>query len=91
MEADFEAVFRTRTRDEWGETFASTDACVTPVLSMAEAPASPHNNARDTFVTLGGVTQPAPSPRLTGTVPAITAGTEATIADLIRAWAQPRY
>lgn len=62
MEADFEAVFRTRTRDEWGDIFASTDACVTPVLSMAEAPASPHNNARNTFVTLAGVTQPAPSP-----------------------------
>lgn len=33
--------FRTRTRAEWTEVFASTDACVAPVLSLREAPSAP--------------------------------------------------
>ena len=40
-----------------------TDVCFAPVLSMAEAPAHPHNIARGTFLEAGGVVQPAPAPR----------------------------
>jgi alpha-methylacyl-CoA racemase len=61
------AVFRTRTRDEWCQLLEGTDACVAPVLSLAEAPAHPHNRARGTFVDVGGVTQPAPAPRFSRT------------------------
>jgi alpha-methylacyl-CoA racemase len=57
------AVFATRTRDEWCAILEHTDACFAPVLSMAEAPAHPHNVARGTFVELGGVVQPMPAPR----------------------------
>ena len=57
------AIFAERTRDEWVELFAGTDACVQPVLDMEEAPAHPHLVARETFVTHGGVIQPAPAPR----------------------------
>ena len=39
----FTAVFRTRSRDEWAEHFARTDACVAPVLTLTEAPGHPHN------------------------------------------------
>ncbi len=59
----FAETFATRTRDEWDEVFAGTDACVAPVLSPAEAPSHPHNTARGTFTDVGGVTQPAPAPR----------------------------
>jgi len=59
----FAAAFASRSRDEWAEVFAGTDACVAPVLSMAEAPAHPHATARDAFVEVGGVVQPAPAPR----------------------------
>ena len=59
----FAAVFAARSRDEWAEVFAGTDACVAPVLSMAEAPAHPHATARAAFVEVGGVVQPAPAPR----------------------------
>ena len=62
-----EAVFATRTRDEWAATFDGTDACVTPVLSLAEAPAHAHNRARQTFVEVDGVMQPAPAPRFSRT------------------------
>jgi alpha-methylacyl-CoA racemase len=59
----FAAVFATRTRDEWAEVFAGTDACVFPVLSLAEAPVHPHAAARSAFVEVGGIVQPAPAPR----------------------------
>lgn len=56
-------VIRSRTRDDWAVHFAGTDACVSPVLDLEEAPVHPHNIARRTFVDLEGVFQPAPSPR----------------------------
>jgi alpha-methylacyl-CoA racemase len=62
LHARFEALFATRDRDDWAGRFAGTEACVTPVLSLAEAPAHPHNAARGTFVDRGLV-QPAPAPR----------------------------
>ena len=63
MKERFAAIFRTRTRDEWAELFAGTDACGAPVLSPWEAHLHPHNQARRTFVEVNGVVQPAPAPR----------------------------
>jgi alpha-methylacyl-CoA racemase len=62
-------VFRTRTRDEWCALLEGTDACFAPVLDWDEAPAHAHNQARGTFMTLGGVVQPAPAPRFSRTAP----------------------
>ena len=56
-------IFAARTRDEWDAIMAGSDVCFAPVLSMAEAPQHPHNVARKTFATVGGVTQPMPAPR----------------------------
>jgi alpha-methylacyl-CoA racemase len=61
------AILATRTRDEWCTLFDGTDACVTPVLDMDEAPDHPHNRARNTFIRLGDVTQAAPAPRFSRT------------------------
>jgi crotonobetainyl-CoA:carnitine CoA-transferase CaiB-like acyl-CoA transferase len=61
--------FRTRTRDEWCAVFDGSDACVAPVLSMAEAPHHAHMKARAAFVEIAGVTQPAPVPRFSRTAP----------------------
>ena len=63
----FADAFKQRTRDEWERRFVGTDACVTPVLSMTEAPSHPHNRARSSFMTVDGVTQPAPAPRFSRT------------------------
>ncbi|WP_068183068.1 CaiB/BaiF CoA-transferase family protein [Mycobacterium sp. UM_CSW] len=60
-------VFRTKTRDEWAAMFDGSDACVTPVLSIDEAPAHPHAKARSAFITVGGIEQPAPAPRFSAT------------------------
>lgn len=56
-------LFRTKTRDEWCALMEGTDICFAPVLSMAEAPAHPHNVARGAFIEREGVVQPAPAPR----------------------------
>ncbi|MBW0105431.1 CaiB/BaiF CoA-transferase family protein [Pseudonocardia sp. KRD291] len=63
----FADVFATRTRDEWAEQFAGTDACVTPVLAFGEVAAHPHLAARSTIVTSDGVPQAAPAPRFSRT------------------------
>lgn len=63
MKERLEAVFRTRTRDEWCQEMEGTDICFAPVLSMDEATRHPHNVQRGTFVEVAGITQPAPAPR----------------------------
>ena len=82
LKAKLTALFRTRTRDDWCGLMEMTDVCFAPVLSMAEAPAHPHNAARGTFVEAGGVVQPAPAPRYSVTVadaPVMTTGYDAEL------------
>jgi alpha-methylacyl-CoA racemase len=67
------AVFATRSRDAWTAVFVGTEACVVPVLTPAEAPSEPHLGARRTFVTIDGVTQPAPAPRFSRSIAAASA------------------
>ncbi|WP_066112103.1 CaiB/BaiF CoA-transferase family protein [Blastomonas sp. CCH2-E1] len=67
LKVKLDALFRTRTREEWCTLLEHTDACFAPVLSMAEAPSHPHNLARGTFIEVDGITQPAPAPRYSGT------------------------
>lgn len=71
MRERFKAVFKTKTRDEWCAIMEGSDACLTPVLSMDEAPNHPHNKARGTFIEVDGVIQPAPAPRFSRTKPEI--------------------
>lgn len=58
------AAFAQRTRDEWSEMFAATDACVTPVLSLREAARDEHLMARRTIIAPGGALQANVAPRL---------------------------
>lgn len=55
-----------KTRSEWDEIFAGTDACVAAVRSMTEAAEHPHLRARGTFVAAEPL-QPAPAPRFSRT------------------------
>jgi alpha-methylacyl-CoA racemase len=61
------ARFKERTQAEWAELFDGTDACVAPVVPLADAPKHPHLAARGTFVEQDGITQPAPAPRFSRT------------------------
>ena len=81
--------FRTRTRDEWTRLFAGSDACVAPVLRWDEAPQHPHLAERGTFVTIDGVTQPAPAPRFSRTPPQLPSPPTAPTADALAEWSSP--
>jgi alpha-methylacyl-CoA racemase len=63
LRRQFAAAFASRSRDEWEQVFAGTDACVAPVLGLGEAAGHPHAQARSAFTDVGGVIQPAPAPR----------------------------
>jgi len=81
------AIFRTRTRDEWCALLEHSDACVAPVLDMAEAPENPHLKARGTFVERDGVVQSAPAPRFTATPSAVPPRPAAVVAgEVLRGW-----
>lgn len=82
-------VFAGRTRDEWAALFAPLDACVAPVLTLAEAPEHPHNKVRGSYVQVAGVSVAAPTPRFSATPgraapipPQIGADTEALLTEL---------
>ncbi|MGW6461419.1 CaiB/BaiF CoA transferase family protein [Streptomyces sp. NPDC055078] len=81
-------VFADRARDDWARAFEGRGACLSPVLSLTEAPRHPHNVARGTFRTgaHGGV-EPAPVPRFSDTpatepepAPAVGAHTDEVLA-----------
>jgi alpha-methylacyl-CoA racemase len=65
----FTGIFASRTRDDWAEVFAGTDACVTPVLTVAEAEDDPHLVARGEFHHRNGQLEVAAAPRFSRSVP----------------------
>jgi len=56
-------VFASRPRDAWSAVFDTPEACLSPVLSFAEAGSHPQMAGRQTLIDLDGVLQPAPAPR----------------------------
>jgi alpha-methylacyl-CoA racemase len=62
MRAAIAARFLERTRDEWAALFEETDACVAPVLSLAEAPLHRHMTARGVFAALEAGPEPRAAP-----------------------------
>jgi alpha-methylacyl-CoA racemase len=82
-------IFRTKTRDDWAAIFEPLDACVAPVLTLAEAPAHAHNAKRNSYAEIAGVTVAAPTPRFDRTPtsaapqpPEIGADTEVVLSEL---------
>lgn len=87
-------LFASKTRDEWCQLLEGTDVCFAPVLSAAEAPQHPHLQARQTFVDIEGVRQPAPAPRFSRTVPDLPTPPQSptlqTQAAALQAWLGPQ-
>ena len=69
MRAALTAIFTSKTRDEWCALLEGTDVCFAPVLTLAEAPQHRHAQARQGFISVDGVTQQAPAPRFSRSVP----------------------
>jgi len=86
MAAAFADIFATRTRDDWAEHFLDRGACVTPVLSLAEAPNHPHNRARASFGTPLGPLQPMPAPRFSETPLQVVPQEEASVHEVLARW-----
>ena len=83
------ACMRTRTRAQWCELLEGSDACFAPVLTIGEAPAHPHSQARGHFVPVQGVLHTAPAPRFSRTPSAIQGpapGAAVTVGDVLRHW-----
>jgi alpha-methylacyl-CoA racemase len=70
MKRRFAEIFRSRTREQWTEVFADSDACVTPVLSPEEAAGHPQALARGAFRASHGAVHPASVPRYSRSEPA---------------------
>ncbi|MGI9529357.1 MAG: CaiB/BaiF CoA transferase family protein [Acidimicrobiia bacterium] len=66
LASEFSSAFAERTQQEWCEVFDGTDACVTPVLAVADAAAHPHNRARDLYREREGDLVPHVAPRIEG-------------------------
>ena len=66
-----------------------TDVCFAPVLDMEEAPQHQHNVARNTFIEIDGVVQPAPAPRFSRTAPEVRHAPgrpEERVDDVLEGW-----
>ncbi|HEY3880538.1 MAG TPA: CaiB/BaiF CoA-transferase family protein [Trebonia sp.] len=83
------AVFKSRPFAEWCALLEGTNTCFAPVLTMAEAPAHPHNVAHGTFSTVDGVVQPSPAPRFSRTPagqPALPSAPGEQTTEILRDW-----
>ena len=85
------AVMKSKTRDEWCAIMEGTDVCFAPILSMTEAPDHPHNKARNSFLEIDGVVQPAPAPKFSRTEPAIRGSASAAGSDTAAVLADAGY
>jgi len=81
MIARLDAIFATRTRDEWEIAFDGADACFTPIYTLAEAPDVPQNIHRTVFSRSDDVIQPSPAPRFSRTPGTINYGPREVGAD----------
>ncbi|GIX29780.1 MAG: CoA transferase [Porticoccaceae bacterium] len=67
LKAQIADLFRQKTRDQWCALLEVGDACVSPVLTLLEAMDHPHTRARDTYIQVDDLCQPAPAPRFSRT------------------------
>ncbi|HCX88595.1 MAG TPA: carnitine dehydratase [Gammaproteobacteria bacterium] len=67
MRERLQQAFLREPQSHWCELMEGTDICFAPVLSMSDAPAHPHNEAREVFINAFGITQPGPAPRFSRT------------------------
>ena len=74
LKEDLTEVFKSKTREEWCAIMEGSDVCFAPVLSLDEVKDHPHNVARNSFLEIDGILQPAPAPRFSRTEAGIPHG-----------------
>lgn len=63
MKEKLTTVIKQKTQAQWSEIMEGTDVCFAPVLNFLDAPKHPANIARNTYIEVDGLVQPAPAPR----------------------------
>ena len=89
LKSELAQIFKTKTRNEWGEIFNNTDACVEPVLSFEEVGSNPQNKYRSTFFRKNGVLQANVAPKFSRTSPnqpKETNQSSKTLNDILKEW-----
>ena len=71
LSAVLEQKFAQKTRAGWLDLLEPLDACISAVLPIEDSVEHPHALARDMFIDVDGVKQPAPAPRFSRTPGAI--------------------
>jgi alpha-methylacyl-CoA racemase len=82
----FASRLASKTREDWVEHFAALDACVSPVLTLEEAPGHPHIMARRSFGKVSGLRQPSPAPRFSRTQAETLGSGEKSISETLEEW-----
>ncbi len=77
MKKEMIRIFKTKTQAEWCALMEGTDICFAPVLNFIEAQSHPHNIARQTYIQVDDMTQPAPAPRFSRTISTVQHGSRA--------------
>ena len=72
LKQKLEVIFKTKTSDDWCSLMEGTDVCFAPVLNFIDAQNHPHNIARNTYIDVDGMKQPAPAPRFSRTPPEVS-------------------
>lgn len=74
MEDKLAVIMKTKTQTQWCELMEGTDVCFAPVMTFMDAPSHPANVARNTYIEVDGLTQPAPAPRFSRTPSSVEHG-----------------
>ena len=74
MKEKLAGIIRQKSQAQWCELMEGTDVCFAPVLNFMEAPKHPANVARNTYIEMDGMTQPAPAPRFSRTPSVVAHG-----------------
>ena len=67
LKIELTKIFKEKTQTEWCDLLDGTDACFAPILPFWEAHKHPHNIARNSFIEIDGINQPAPTPKFSNT------------------------
>jgi len=88
LKKKLEVIFKTKSLKDWCQLMEGTDVCFAPVLNFIDAQSHPHNIARETYIDIDGMMQPAPGPRFSRTSPEVAyaarprgADTESVLSD----------
>jgi len=86
LKAKLAGIVATKTQKEWCDLLEGTDVCFAPVLDFLEAPDHDHMKAREAYIEINGMVQPAPAPKFSRTRSQVDPKVESTCASILKEW-----